>query len=169
MNDQKTWKIIATREDAEEFSDAIGMIGAGWWRQIALGQRLGVPKALGLTTHEWVRERLGGYLKMAIDERRKAVKELAADGHSTRDVAGILGIDNKTAWRDGVANATPAEKNNNENNGAAGDAEANATLEPSPLDAAAAIVADDKVRAAIRPARSATPRKNSARPTLNGR
>ena len=49
----------------------------------------------------------------------------------------------------GVANATPADENNNEINSDPNPAVANATPEPSPLDAAAAIAADDKVRAAI--------------------
>jgi hypothetical protein len=40
-----------------------------------------VPKALGFTTEQWVNDRLGGYVKMSIAERREAVKELAAEGH----------------------------------------------------------------------------------------
>jgi hypothetical protein len=54
--------------------------------QIALAHRLGVPKALGLSTEEWVRERLGGYARLEIEPRREAVLELTADGFTNDDV-----------------------------------------------------------------------------------
>jgi 16S rRNA G966 N2-methylase RsmD len=145
MTDSKAWKIVATRQDAEEFTDSIGMIGAGWWRQIALAQKLGVPRVLGLTTEQWVNNRLGGYIKMAIAARREAVKELAAEGRSTREIEDILGIDHATAARDVVANATAGGKNSNENNASPDAAVAFAT----PIDAAASICTDVKIEAAI--------------------
>jgi hypothetical protein len=74
---------------------------------------------------------------MSIEDRRKAVEELVADGHSTREIGGILGIHQSTAVRD--ANASVDAENNNENNDPPEHTDANA----SPLAAAAAIIADD--------------------------
>ena len=56
-----------------------------------LAQRMGVPKALGLSIEQWVTERLGGYIKLSIPERREAVKELSSEGHSNCEVGKILG------------------------------------------------------------------------------
>ena len=50
-------------KDAKEYTQALGQVVAGGWRQIALGQRLGVPKALKFSTDQWVKQRLGGYVK----------------------------------------------------------------------------------------------------------
>ncbi len=93
-------------EDAEEYTQALGQVVAGSWRQVALGKRLGVPQALGLTTEVWVEKRLGGYVRLSIPERREAVKELTAPvedggaGMSTREAAEVLGVDNVTVWHD---------------------------------------------------------------------
>lgn len=78
--------------DAEEYTQALGQVVAGGWRQIALGERLGVPAILGLSTREWVEQRLGGYVKLSIPERQEAARELEAEGHSQRDIAGVLGV-----------------------------------------------------------------------------
>lgn len=92
--------------DAEEYTQALGQIGSGWWRQIALGQRLGVPAALGLTTDEWVTSRLGGYIRLSIPERREAAKELTTpvdeggQGMSQREAAAVLGVHHKTVGKD---------------------------------------------------------------------
>lgn len=80
------------REDAEEYSQSLGQIVAGSYRQILLADRLGVPKALGLTVPEWVEKRLGGYVKMGIPERKAVVKELAAEGLSVRKIADAVGV-----------------------------------------------------------------------------
>ena len=37
---------IINKQDAEEFSQTLEQIGEGWFRQLALGIRLGVPEAL---------------------------------------------------------------------------------------------------------------------------
>lgn len=73
-------------EDAEEYTQALGQIAAGWWRQRALGVKFGVPAALGLSIEEWS-ERLGGYVRLAIPERREAVAELEADGFTQTETA----------------------------------------------------------------------------------
>jgi DNA-binding NarL/FixJ family response regulator len=74
-------------------------------RQIALAKRLSVPDALGLSTEEWVRSRLGGYIRMSIEDRREAVTNLTDEGYSTREVGEILGVSNATVSRD-VTNVT---------------------------------------------------------------
>jgi hypothetical protein len=98
-------------DDAEEYTQALGQVVAGGWRQVALGERLGVPNALGMSTREWVEDRLGGYVRMAIPERREAVAELAAEGLSQREIADVLGVSHKTVDRDldPVSNDTEPE------------------------------------------------------------
>jgi len=88
--------------DAEEATQALGQIFVGGWRTIALYQRLGVPAALGLSVEDWVRTRLGGYVRLAIEERRAAVRELTAQGLSTREAAGVLGVAVGTVHADRV-------------------------------------------------------------------
>jgi transposase len=83
-------------EDAEEYTQSLEQVFTGSWRQIALGDRLGVPDALGLSTRDWVEQRLGGYIKLAREERRAAVKELTEDGMSQREISAIIGVDQKT-------------------------------------------------------------------------
>src|SRR5690606_36743982 len=60
----------------------------------------GVPQALGLTVREWVETRLGGYVRMSIEERKQAVLELAEEGHSQREIAEVLGVGKTTVDRD---------------------------------------------------------------------
>jgi DNA-binding NarL/FixJ family response regulator len=112
-----------TREDANEYTESLGQVVAGSWRQISLAKRLGVPKALGLTTEQWVNERLGGYVRMSIEDRREAVRNLTANGHSAREIADIVGVSHDTAARD-VRNLTP-------------------------VDTVAALAADNKIRGEI--------------------
>lgn len=96
-------------EDAEEYTQALGQIGGGFWRQILLAQRMGVPEALGMSTREWVDERLGGYVRLSIPERREAAKELTLqEGLSTRQVADVLGIRHTTVERDLSGTNVPA-------------------------------------------------------------
>jgi hypothetical protein len=95
-----------TVDDAEEYTQALGQICAGSWRQIALARKLGVPRALGLSVEDWVTTRLGGYIKMSIPERREAVRDLTEEGHSAREIAEIVGVSPDTAARD-VRNLTP--------------------------------------------------------------
>lgn len=87
-------------DDAEEYTQALGQVVAGGYRQVALGERLGVPRALGLSTRDWVEQRLGGYVRMSLPERREAVAELTAEGMTQREVADVLGVSQKTVDRD---------------------------------------------------------------------
>jgi hypothetical protein len=109
-------------DDAEEYTQALGQIVAGSWRQVALAKRLGVPDALGLTVEEWVQNRLGGYIRMSIPERREAVQELIANGHSNVAVGKILGVDESTVRDDRTSgNPESATKKPNKINDAEDD------------------------------------------------
>jgi len=88
-----------TPEEAAEWTEAQARVVEGWWRQAALAVKLGVPEALGLSVEEW-NQRLGGYVKLAIEERRDAVRELTADGLTQREIAGVLGVSQGTVSND---------------------------------------------------------------------
>jgi hypothetical protein len=88
------------REDAEELTQAVGQSVSGAWRTIAGLQKLGVPKALGLSDREWVQKRLGGYVKLAVTERYEADDELKAKGHGLRQISAATGVDTKTLMKD---------------------------------------------------------------------
>lgn len=120
-------------DDAEEYTQALGLVVAGGWRQVALGKRLGVPRALGLSTQDWVENRLGGYVRLSIAERREAARELTDDGMSQREVAEVLGVGVGTVNRDtatGVPNGTRESANDQE---AMVSAVPNGTPDPEPL------------------------------------
>jgi transcriptional regulator with XRE-family HTH domain len=87
-------------DDAEDFTAGLGQTAAGAYRLIGFGVRQGVPEALGLTVREWVEDRLGGYIRLSIGERRDAVAELTGEGMSQRQVADVLGVSQKTVDRD---------------------------------------------------------------------
>lgn len=91
---------VLSSEDAEEYTQALGQVAAGAWRQIALGERLGVPKALKMTTREWVEQRLGGYIRLTVEERRRAVAELDGEGMGPRAIGRVLGVDHSTVIAD---------------------------------------------------------------------
>lgn len=99
-------------EDAEEYTQSLGQIVSGSWRQIALADRIGVPKALGFkNTRDWVEQRLGGYIKLSIPDRREAAKELAGNGMSLKAIGDVLGASEATISRDfsDLANARNEE------------------------------------------------------------
>jgi hypothetical protein len=132
-------------EDAEEYTQSLGQIVSGSWRQIALAKRLDVPKALGLSVDQWVNGRLGGYIKQSITERREAVKELTADGHSNREIGQILGVDHQTINNDLRGENSPLpSKESSDSNGAD-----ESIGEFSPLDAVAVLAANEKIRHAV--------------------
>lgn len=106
-----------TPEEAEEYTQGLGQVGGGWWRLVLHGQRNGVPAALGLSTQQWVENRLGGYMRITRPERQEIARQLTAppdqggEGLSQREAAAVLGVDPMTVNRDlhpePVANATP--------------------------------------------------------------
>lgn len=105
------------KEDAEEYTQSLGQIVGGSYRQIRLAQKLGVPEALGLDLTDWVNSRLGGYVRYAAEDRRPIAKELDAEGLSQRQIGEVLGVDPMTVNRDlrAVANATENSENGGEN------------------------------------------------------
>src|SRR5215204_762790 len=135
------------KQDAEEYTQSLGQIVSGSWRQIALAERLGVPKALGFSsTRDWVDQRLGGYVKTSIPERREAVVELTAEGLSQRKIAAVLGVDEGTIRNDVRAenSALGSEKANQINNDEEPTAENSA-----PSDTASKRKAGEDQRAAV--------------------
>lgn len=93
------------RADALELTDALGQIGEGWWRQIAVHMRNQLYRDAGMTREEWV-ARVGPKLALPIEERRAAVAELTAPepeggfGLSQRQAADVLGVDHRTVGND---------------------------------------------------------------------
>jgi len=75
-----------TTEQAEEYTQSLGQIFAGSYRQVLWAKQQGIPQALGLSVEEWVNGRLGGYVKMQIEERREAVRNLTEEGLSAREI-----------------------------------------------------------------------------------
>jgi N6-adenosine-specific RNA methylase IME4 len=135
-----------TPDDAEEYTQALGQVVAGGWRQIALGQRLGVPKALKLSTDQWVKQRLGGYVKLAASERREAITELKAADPTLSNVAiaDVIGVDEKTIRNDltGSDNSELKRLTPRASGGAASD-----NSEPAePLDTMAALATTEAMR-----------------------
>lgn len=146
-------------EDAEEYTQALGQVVAGGWRQIALAQKLGVPKALGLSLDEWVNQRIGGYVKLSIEERRRAVAEVKADnpGMPNTEVAEIFGIDETTVRRDRAvsANAESPDQRTKKNTTQRAEPSANA----EPIDAIAALTIAEEARKVIERERAREERK----------
>lgn len=100
------------RAEAQEFTEGLGQVFTGGFRLIAHAHRQGVPKALGMTTPEWVSQSLGGYVRMAVGERREAVAELTENGMTSVAIADVLGVNEKTVRRDKEsANAELEEEN----------------------------------------------------------
>ena len=87
------------KEDAEELTQALGQTLGGSWRTLERYREMGVAEALGVSMEEWV-QRIGGYTRMSIPARREAVKELAAKGNSTREIAEVIGTSHTTVERD---------------------------------------------------------------------
>lgn len=70
------------REDATEWTESLGQSFSGNWRQTKLAVKLGVPKALGLTTEQWVRN-LGGCARVAAGGPRGWMDEPSGDAKQT--------------------------------------------------------------------------------------
>jgi DNA-binding CsgD family transcriptional regulator len=96
------------------------------------------PEALGLSTEQWVQQRLGGYVKLAVEDRREAVAELTDQGHSQREIGEVLGVSQMTVSRD-----LAPETNDSESPPEGVTSETNV----SPVDAVATLAADEKLRA----------------------
>lgn len=94
-----------TKEDAEQLTQGAAKVFGGQYQQLAVLRSRGVHKLLGFDDFsEYVHERIGGYVRMSIEERREAAKELAEQGMSTREIAGVLGVSDTTVHRDLASN-----------------------------------------------------------------
>lgn len=105
-------------QQAREYTEGLGNVLKGSWQLIKNARDLGVPKALGMSTEAWVRDKLGGYTKLPKEERQQAALELKEDGYSTRESAEVLGVDHKTVVNDisGGENSPEIEIKPKENN-----------------------------------------------------
>ncbi len=98
-----------TPDEAQEYTESLSQIFAGSYRQIAWAIQQGVPQALGIPVQEWGR-RLEGRIKLGIEERQAAARELADEGMSQREIGAALGVSPATVNEDlksPVQNQTP--------------------------------------------------------------
>ena len=95
-----------SKEAAEEFTQSLGQIMGGGYQQILWAEQQGIPAALGLKLPDWV-QRIGGYIKYSIEERRKIVGELSANGLSSEKIAPIIGTHPSTVRSDQIAKGVP--------------------------------------------------------------
>lgn len=102
------------RDDATEYTKALGMIAEGAYRKVALGIRLGVHRALGMKREEWVAQI--GTMNLTRHDRQEAVKSLTADNHSNREIADILGVAESTVRNDRAQNCANEPPHSAQNN-----------------------------------------------------
>lgn len=136
-----------SKDDAQEYTQSLGLIGGGWWRAVALAEKLGVPAALGMATKEWVDGHLGGYVKMASKERLAAIGELKVEGLSNVAIGRVLGVAESTV-REDLSSRNREVENEKSNDVKEESDDISRNREPSPLDAVAALAATGEVRAA---------------------
>jgi transposase len=55
---------------------------------------------MGLTTEEWVKQTMGGYAKLALEDRLDSVKNLTEAGYSQQLTAEIIGVSRVTVNKD---------------------------------------------------------------------
>lgn len=90
-----------TPENAEEITQGLAQNFDGQYRVLAGLRSEGIHTALGFKDFkDYVNERLGGYVSMSIEKRREAAKELTDEGLKQREVAEVLGVDQKTVSND---------------------------------------------------------------------
>lgn len=99
-------KTQITKDDAEEYTNSLAQHLVASYRQIELAHRMGVPAALGFSSlKDWVNTRLGGYMKLSVDQRKEAIKELEAQGYTKNTkMAEIVGVSEMTIRRDRSTN-----------------------------------------------------------------
>lgn len=122
-----------TKEDAEQLTQGAAKVFGGQYQQLAVLRSRGVHKLLGFDDFsEYVHKRIGGYVRMSIEERRQAVKELANDGLSQREVAEVIGVSQSTVQRDLDSYESPDEFENEVYQEDSGDADSNGSSEDPP-------------------------------------
>lgn len=141
---ENEWTWMMTPAEAEEYTQSLGQIFGGGWRQILWAQQQGIPRALGLTTEEWVTTRLGGYIRLAASDRREAVRELHDQGLTQREIGTVVGVAASTVNHDlrPVANKTSGSQESPVQDGTEDEFVANET--PAVQDAASAASASSE-------------------------
>jgi histone H3/H4 len=145
------------KEDAEEFTRSLGQIVGGAWRQINLAERLGVPRALRLSTKEWVNERLGGYAK----EVAAQILEAKAEGLGIKAIARATG-----AARTTVRKVIRGSKSPLADSAIKDLASKEGSVLPLHIDAIAAISATNKVVATSKAAKTRQSKENQRKADL---
>jgi hypothetical protein len=94
-----------TREDARElFDSTVGITGLNL-RQHRCLQKQGVHKALGYSSYGELMDAEGiPHVKLSLDERKAAAREMILDGAGTKEVADVVGVDQRTIQRDLATN-----------------------------------------------------------------
>jgi hypothetical protein len=116
------------RLDAEEFSQTLEQIGEGWFRQLALGIKLGAPEALGLSRREWS-DRIGLRVRDRTERINIEIK-LSAEGLSNRAIADVIGVDEGTVRNDRRAAENSASNGATQEEGSDEIAENSAPYDP---------------------------------------
>ena len=87
------------RAAAVEFSESMGQIGAGWWRQVAWARQQGIPAAMDMTLREWSEQYIGRHMMPSI-ERYQAAIDLQEQGLKQYEIADVLGVSDRTVRED---------------------------------------------------------------------
>jgi transposase len=100
-----------SKEQAEEFTqNAASLVHIGY-KNILWADNVGIPTVLGYESlRDWVTDKLGGYIRYPIEERREIAKELRANGKSKTAIGEILGVNDGTIGRDLAAKGEPLQK-----------------------------------------------------------
>jgi hypothetical protein len=90
-----------SKEQAEEFTrNAAELVHIGY-KNILWADNVGIPTVLGYESlRDWVTDKLGGYIRYPIEERREIAKELRANGKTKTAIGEILGVSNDTIKND---------------------------------------------------------------------
>jgi protein gp37 len=105
-------------EQAEELAQGTGQVFDGSYRQMEIHRQLGVHRVLGFATFkQYVEERIGGYVKLSIEQRQQAIAELIDHGNSNVEIAEVLGVDETTVRSDIRGNPRLQDKKSSKNKG----------------------------------------------------
>ena len=104
--------------------------------------RLVAVQTLGLSIDQWVQRRLGGYVKLSVEERKQAAAELKDEGLSQRQIGSVLGVTQITVKRD-LEPETNVSGDKRTPNGSSASSETNVS---TPLDVMAGLAATDEVK-----------------------
>jgi len=88
-----------TADDAAEWSEAIGQVNTGGWRQVVLAVKMGVPQELGLEPAEWAAKYMPELGRVPRKELPEAAKELTDAGLTQREAGAVLGVGQRTIGR----------------------------------------------------------------------